>query len=270
MRQLLFLLFLVPLALASLWLVLPATWELHVLAGQSNAMGYMGKGRHYPPETDVDDGNIPFFYVSPGTGSSEGRWTHLSPQTGRTSRGYFGPEVTFARALRKSGSHPAIFKYTIPSTSLANDWKLPGQGGQYDQMLKSLREAITLFEKDYGKVEISSFTWIQGESDAETDEMAGSYEKNLSTVISHFRSWCSVSDLPVIIGMDEQHPWVKDRPIVVEGQRSIVSQTPNTAFLSMQGLQKWDTSHLTSAGLIDHGLRWFEVYSGLPPAKKTR
>lgn len=265
-----FLLFLIPLALASLWLARPTTWELHVLAGQSNAMGYMGKGRYYPPDPDGDDENIPFFYVSPGTGSSEGRWTHLSPQSGRSAKGYFGPEVTFARALRKSGVHPAIFKYTIPSTSLANDWKLPGQGGQYDQMLQSLREAITLFEKEYGEVEIASFTWIQGESDAETDELAGPYEKNLSTVVTHFRSWASIPALPVIIGMDEQHPWVKDRPIVVEAQRNIVARTPNSAFLSMMGLQKWDTSHLTPAGLIDHGLRWFEVYAGLTPRLQSR
>jgi hypothetical protein len=265
MSRLRFLLILVPLALAGLWVGQTKPRELHVLAGQSNAMGYQGKGRYYPPDPGQDDIHIPFFYDSPGFGNSGGRWTSLGTQKGLTNLGYFGPEVTFARALKSSGAAPVIFKYTIPNTSLEKDWKLPGEGGHYDRMLQTLEEAITLFEKEHGDVEICSFTWIQGESDAETDEMANRYEKSLSTLVSHFRTWASVPDLPIVLGLDEQHPWVKDRPIVVEAQQRVIEKIPNTAFLSMEGLPKWDTSHLTPAGLIDHGIRWFEVYSKLTP-----
>lgn len=233
--------------------------DLHILAGQSNAQGFQGDAEQCP-----GGGQIPFFYNSPGFGASGGQWTILGPQSGgHFPKGYFGPEITFALALQQAGAQPAIFKFTAPSTSLAKDWKGPGEGGLLDTMCRELLIAIKLLETHHLKVNLCSFTWIQGESDAETDEMAIHYHERLTVLLRHVREILYAPDLPIILGIDEQHPWVKERPIVVEAQKQIVAANKHMAFLSMLGLEKADTSHLTPRGLVKHGERLFETWRQL-------
>ena len=138
-------------------------------------------------------------------------------------------------------------------------------------MCRELLTAIKLLETRHLKpVKVCSFTWIQGESDAETDDMAARYEERLVVLVRHIRTLLGDADLPVILGVDEQHPWVKERPLVVEAQKKIVAANKHMAFLSMNGLEKADTSHLTPAGLVRHGERLFDVWTHLeksgPPA----
>ena len=239
--------------------MLSAPVELHILAGQSNAQGFRGDAAHCP-----GGAQIPFFYNAPGFGDSDGQWTILGPQSGGDyPKGYFGPEITFALALQQAGSQPAIFKFTAPSTSLAKDWKGPGESGLLDTMCRELQTAIKLLETRHLKVKLCSFTWIQGESDAETDAMAVLYHERLAVLVRHVREILHEPDLPIILGVDEQHPWVKERPVVVEAQKQIVATNKHMAFLSMLGLEKADTSHLTPNGLVKHGERLFETWQKL-------
>lgn len=236
-----------------------APLELHILAGQSNAQGFQGDGAQCP-----DGAHIPFFYVAPGVGDSGGQWTILGPQSGgHFPKGYFGPEISFALARRQAGAQPAVFKFSAPSTSLAKDWKGPGEGGLLDMMCRELLTAIELLKRRGLDVEVCSFTWIQGESDAETDDMAIHYHHRLTVLLRHVREILHDPDLPVILGIDEQHPWVKERPVVVEAQKQIVAANEHMAFLSMLGLEKCDTSHLTPKGLVEHGERLFETWQQL-------
>jgi hypothetical protein len=198
--------------------------EVHVIAGQSNAMGYAGKAAFYPPDPDRLDARIPFFHECPGIGSSEGKWVTLGPQAGMTRKGYFGPEVTFARALKDSGGHPAIFKFTGPSKSIAKDWKGPGDGGMYDGMWQALNEALGDLEEEGKRYKVVSLTWIQGESDAETNEMTADYEVRLTRLLNDFRDRIEVPDLVILLGIDEQHPWVKERPKVVSIQQELAQK----------------------------------------------
>ena len=59
----------------------------------------------------------------------------LGPQEGRFPKGHFGPEISFARVLKKQDTPLAIFKFTLGATSLAGKWRAPGAGGLYDQMV---------------------------------------------------------------------------------------------------------------------------------------
>jgi len=104
-----------------------------------------------------------------------------------------------------------------------------------------------------GQCKVSSFPWIQGESDAETDKLAIRYEGRLALLGHHIRRLLNEPNPPVILSVDELHPWVKQRPVVVESQKKIVAANSRMAFLSMQGLQKIDESHLSPQGIIRHG-----------------
>lgn len=243
--------------------------ELHIIAGQSNAQGYQGDATHYPAEESWRDKNILFFYHSTGNGkeagacSSDGKWVSMRPQSGRFEKGYFGPEVSFARALDRKGVRPAIFKYTKPSSSLAESWKGPSDQGDYTAMCRDLSVAIEQLRKEHPQFKFASFTWIQGESDAETDEMASGYEERLRAIVRHIRKTLQEPELPIILGADEEHPWVKERPAIIEAQKRIAEENQQMAFLSMRKLEKFDTSHLTPSGLVEHGKRLFEQYEAL-------
>jgi hypothetical protein len=234
--------------------------ELYVLAGQSNAQGFAGNADGYPQDPGGLDPAIPFFYKSPGVGGSDNRWISLGPQNGLFPKGYFGPEVSFARALKSLGGNPSIFKFTLYSTSLAAQWKAPGEGGLYDEMCHELSVAIRDLEQKGKRVKMSALIWIQGESDAETDEMSARYYDELSLLIRDFRKRFGVPDLPVVLGVDEQHPWVRERNGVVAAQQKLDAAEELIVFCSMEGLEKFDTSHLTPAGLVKHGERIFQRY----------
>ncbi len=233
-----------------------AEYELWILAGQSNAQGWKGDACHYPPGGEETDRSVPFYYASPGIGTSGGRWIGLAPQQGRFKRGYFGPEITFARTLADRGRRPAVFKFTLGGTSLDRRWKGPGEGGLYDDMLRELDRARRAFRRNGHTLRVAGFIWIQGESDAVDPGASIRYAANLERLIRHLRAEIAPhSRLPVILGIDEQHPVVVRRPVVLSAQQQLAGRDPAIRFVGMTGLPKADKSHLTPKGLATHGRR---------------
>ena len=237
---------------------------LFVLAGQSNMQGWQGNAAQYPPDPKGLDKQIPFYWVTPGHSSSQGNWTFLKPQGGRFPQGHFGPEVTFARRLAESGTPVAMFKYSLGATSLHGDWRKPGEHGLYDQMVAELKTAVVLLQKQGHRVSIKALVWIQGESDAQTKELAAGFGPRLKLLIDDFRKQAAKDPaLPIILGVDEQHPWVKQFPAVVDAQLKLAKDGRNIIATSMIGLEKADVTHLTPKGLEEHGQRLFDAYRQL-------
>ena len=67
-------------------------------------------------------------------------------------------------------------------------------------------------------------------------------------------------NLPVILSIDEQHPRVKLIPQVVDAQLKLSSEDDSITFVSMQGLQKSDVTHLTAKGTIAQGKRIYQTF----------
>lgn len=235
-----------------------------VLAGQSNAQGWMGDGRDFRKEPG--DEAIPFRWVILGhnsmlTGESQHSkgWETLGTQEGICGYGnpapHFGPEIQMARTLARGGNRIAVVKATIGASSLYGDWRLPGQGGLTDAMLAEVEDALRDLREGGGNARLRGFVWIQGESDADTDEHARGYQGLLTELIAKLRRQWQEPGLPVVLGLDEQHPGPTARPLVVAAQKAIAAADPRVAWTSMKGLEKADESHLTSAGLLKHGER---------------
>ena len=241
--------------------------DLFIWAGQSNAQGWMGDAKRYPADPDSLDQHIMLNYTFIDSTGSNGKWIQMGPQEGRFPLGHFGPEVSFSREIKMAGYYPYIFKYTKGSTSIYNDWKRPGQGGMYDSMVKDLMIAVSTLEQAGVKVIIRGFIWIQGESDAENDKMAHEFEDNLIKIIAELKKVTDNNGLKVILGVDEQHPWVFERPIVVEAQKNIAALDPNVSFTSMIGLPKADATHLTPHGLMEHGKIISEAFKKMGVSK---
>ncbi|MDN3688539.1 sialate O-acetylesterase [Cyclobacterium jeungdonense] len=238
--------------------------DLFIWAGQSNAQGWMGDAASYPEQGQELDESILLNWTFVDNQSSGGNWVKMQPQEGRFPKGHFGPEARFGRELKKAGYNPAIFKYTKGATGLARDWKSPGDGGIYDRMTEDLKSAIKLLEEENFKVNVRGFIWIQGETDAGNENTAKEYHANLREMINDLRrNVINEPNLKIILGVDEQHPFVKERPVVVEAQKKLAAEDSTIAFTSMKGLSKADATHLTPEGLVAHGKRIFDAYLSL-------
>ncbi|MCC5937621.1 MAG: hypothetical protein JJU34_10080 [Lunatimonas sp.] len=244
--------------------------DLFIWAGQSNAQGWMGDAAYYPEGSGGLDKSILLNWTFVDSESSEGKWVPMQPQAGRFPKGHFGPEVTFARELKRAGFNPAMFKYTKGATGLARDWKSPGEGGIYDRMTADLVSAIEQLEEAGHQVTVRGFIWIQGESDAGEEITAREFYANLKNMIQDVRRVVHMPELKIILGVDEQHPFVKERPSVVDAQKKLAAEDPNIAFSSMLGLPKADATHLTPEGLIAQGNRIYNAYvSVLPESEQS-
>lgn len=244
--------------------------DLFILAGQSNAQGWKGDATHYPVDSYNLDESIRFYWVTPRHSSSGSEWTTLKAQGGRFKNGHFGLEVTFARSLKQAGHNPAIFKYSLGSTSIARNWRGPGDGEMYDQMTEEFDKAVALLRKEGHTVKIRGFVWIQGESDAQTPAMAEAYKGMLKKLIDDLRKKVTKNpELPVILGVDEQHPWVKKNHQVVQAQQELAEADKSVIFTSMIGLEKADGTHLTPKGLEEHGKRIYTAYDKMASGQKA-
>ncbi len=233
------------------------TIDLFIWAGQSNAQGWQGDGLHYPIDKNNLDETIWLNYEYIGSTSSNG-WVKMQPQKGRFPKGHFGPEVSFARELKKAGYHPAIFKFSQGGSSIYNNWKTPKNGGYYDDMILKLNTAIAELENLGYEVKVKGFIWIQGESDAQNSTLANAYKENLKSIINDLRSNVLNNHLlPIILSVDEQHPWMLVQPAVLNAHHTIAKNDARIKFTSMKGLPKADSTHLTPDGLVLHGKKIF-------------
>lgn len=235
--------------------------DLFIMAGQSNMQGWRSDAAQYPVDAQNLDSQIPFYFEALDYSSSNNSWQTLGPQLGHFRQGHFGPEVSFARALKLKNMNPVIFKYSSGSSSIKTQWKAPGHKGQYDDMIKHLRYAIQQLKDQGHTVVPRAFIWIQGESDANNQQLAEEYYWHLKKLLNHLRhNVLRKPNLPVILSVDEQHPRVQQNPQVVDAQVKLSSEDSSVSFVSMYGLEKSDVTHLTARGTLDQGKRLFRDY----------
>jgi len=228
----------------------PPPQQVFVMAGQSNMRGSKGIAEGYPKNNEDAqlDKSIGLFWEVPDVNRTIGG---LAKQSGadymQPQAGLFGPEVSFSRLVAKNLKPlpVSIFKYSVGGTSLFYDWGGPGSGGLYDDMLKSYSDAFGKLRRLGHPIQLRGLIWVQGESDAENKIMAAQYYFRLKTIISHFRKSQGYQHLPVVLGVDEDNPWVKANPAVVDAQKRLAVEDPCIVFTSMKGLAKADVTHLT-------------------------
>lgn len=238
--------------------------DLFIMAGQSNMQGWRSDAAAYPNDAIHLDKSIPFYFEALHYSSSNKEWQTLAPQLGHFRQGHFGPEITFARLLKKAHFKPAIFKYSSGGSSIKTDWRGPGGKGLYDDMVSNIKTAIQRLKDQGDQVNIRALVWIQGESDADSDQLANEYYWHLRKMLHHLRTnVLRKPRLPVILSVDEQHPRVQLRPQIVDAQIKLAFEDPNITFVSMTGLEKSDVTHLTARGTIQQGKRIFTAFKEL-------
>ncbi len=185
--------------------------KIIVLAGQSNAVG-VGWVDYLPRHFDSDTvagfmsgyQNVLINYFSHDKKS--GGFVPVSFGCTEVSKNTFGPEVGIAQTLDRKypGEEFFIVKCAFGGTNLFHDWLPPSCKGDYDELARAegehcraagwcynelvdiMRESIAELKNKQYLPEIIAFCWMQGESDADTQEHVSGYSARYETMLSDF------------------------------------------------------------------------------------
>lgn len=275
-------------------------YKLYYLGGQSNMDGF-GYVKDLQGQNAEPVKGVMIFHGNQGLDcqSTDGRglWAELRPGngTGFTSDGMkntysdrFGVELSFARRLREldPDSNLAIIKYSRGGTSISADaeaaerfgcWEpdfhqagFHGNINQYDHFLATLRHAFAVVDID-GDGEADTLNpegiiWMQGESDAGSEQIAGRYKANLKRLMDLIRATLREDDIPVVIGRisdsgrdDYEQAGANGKvwefgETVRQAQADFVRDDENAAIvISTDDYSYSDPWHYDSAGYIDLG-----------------
>ncbi len=257
-----------------------ATYDLLILAGQSNAVGYDAKPSELP--ADAIDKTILFWWKTGDPppdehDSTSGGWTHLQPQplgkpkTPRAGRQYgnfaqpdggFGPEISLARriASQPNGPKVAVVKAAFSGTSMAQDWNPddPGDGGScYRALVTQTRAAIAAAQTEGKMLRLRGFFWVQGESDANATA-APMYQQALARMLAALRRDLDAPQLPAFLSVNTQFGGGKNPflPQVIAAQRALDAVEPSTVYVDTETAAIANAVHWNATGTLDVGERF--------------
>jgi len=216
--------------------------RLYLLAGQSNMMG-KGKTFELPGNYKNTPANVTFYY--------QGR------ERGLAQFAYFGPEIGFAHEVARAfpQDHHILIKQAA-SGSTIEKW-LPGQA-----LYKGLLRQIGFSLPEEHPKRIEAVLWMQGESDARSQVLAGQYASRLTRLIQSLRTDLKSPNSLFILGEinpeDAAFPMV---PQVQASQRQVQQSVNNTMVISTAGLGKmYDHVHYNAEGQLELGKRFAQAY----------
>lgn len=269
--------------------------KLFYLGGQSNMDGY-GYVKDLPDSLNKTFENVWIFHGNTVKDDSLngglGKWTKIQAGhgTGFSSDGNannysdrFGIELSFAARLQElyPNEKIAIIKYSRGGTSIDSVaaryfgcWEPDFRGitgiNQYDYFLETMRNAMNSSDIDgdgqTDRLVPEGILWMQGESDAVTEEIAGRYYSNLKRLMDLMRAALLTDDLPVVIGKisdswNDPDGKVWDHGELVQyAQEKFARTDGNAAIIRETRYYKYsDPWHYDSKGYIDFGIRFADA-----------
>jgi hypothetical protein len=169
--------------------------RIFIFAGQSNMVGSDSDDSlvdDHPPfkgaaekQTDIR------FSYNLGPDKSSNGWVAMQPVDH-----VFGPEMTFARELKKHVKYPiAVIKDAWGGTTLINDWNPDGpDNGKklYSRLMKQVADRLSDLDAQGIRYRIEAMMWHQGENDMFDKDGKVTYEKNLRNFIANIRRACCI------------------------------------------------------------------------------
>lgn len=220
------------------------TIKVFLLAGQSNMEGADAHAHR------IDDHPV---FKGAGTPQSDVLFASLTTEVSREPSLWrtlapgesFGPEITFARKLKRSGVAPiAIIKSAIGGTTMAFDWNpaAPTNGQNlYPKTLKLVRESLQELDRRGVHYQLEGVLWHQGENDMLDLRLNRHYARGLTELIARLRQDLQVPHLRWFIAeISEKGIWGMDH----RHNLAILRQQQD-AVLKLDPLLRWvPTSHL--------------------------
>jgi hypothetical protein len=244
----------------------------HIIAGQSNALGYLTT----EPAPYLPTGRVQIWCDTDGDGVPDA-WNFMRPgaNTGTQANPLcWGPEVGFAN--RWLAGNPAGNLWLVKagcvkgSTELARDdaqgvldWSPESTNELFATATTTIAAArAALNGGPYAFTGYDSCLWLQGEQDAMDQGHANSYDGNLRDFLTNVRANWSVNK--VVIARISDSVALPYNEAVRLAQWSVWMDDPaNSPSYPTKDLpRRQDNIHLTDAGQLASGLRWYQALQG--------
>jgi len=238
----------------------PPVLDVYLLAGQSNMVGY-SQDNGLPPSLRVAQPDVRMYR------SGEPWWKPLEPASDYA--GFFGPEVTFGRAMADADPEQdlALIKHAVGGTDLVSYW-YPGEytddpsaGPGYQTFIQTVRAGLSELTAEGEDWRIAGMLWMQGESDTFAMSYALAYGDNLERLISRVREDVSAPDMPFVAGLIDCPGCPSAERDLVRQATSAVADVSDTVYAveSEDLLGQPDGYHYTGVGMTVLGRRFAEA-----------
>jgi acyl-[acyl carrier protein]--UDP-N-acetylglucosamine O-acyltransferase len=239
-----------------------------VFAGQSNAVGVDTLDELTADQRAAQPKVL--FYGPNETGNT---WGALTPSDespnlvdGRGRRvGSFGPEISAGQTISDALGGPVVaeVKLAVGGTGLYNRWN-PASGDLYAAMVTRVNRSLADLQTQLGQTGyIAGFFWMQGESDAQSDEFRDDYAVNLKNFIAAVRRDFNSPNLPFVFGQIINFDPNNSTSTVVRAQQQAVADdatVTDTAFILTDDLGHQDFIHFNGQAIYTLGLRFSAGY----------
>lgn len=132
----------------------------------------------------------------------------------------------------------------------------PTKSHPWDDAMRRAKRALTAGT-------LKGILWHQGETDA-TAELAPTYDRKLSDLITRIRGELQAPEVPFIagqLGKFADKPWTTFTAQIDQAHRDLPQRVAHTAFVSSEGLKhKGDQVHFDADSYRELGRRYAEVY----------
>ena len=182
--------------------------DVYLIAGQSNAtgQGYMAN----LPDGFTPNRKVLLFHSGKphlDGGTEPDTWLPLHQASESPDR--FGPELGFGNRLAelKPDRPIALIKHAHSGTNLYQDWE-PGKdaadadhfGPQFKTFVETVQLGLKGLRAQGYEPAIRGMLWQQGESDANKEQTASDYGKNLARLIARVREQFQVPEMLFVYG----------------------------------------------------------------------
>lgn len=220
--------------------------DAFVLSGQSNM-----KGRGDIKNAYELDKRILTYHLR-----KEAFYVARDPVHDGLGRAGTGPGMSFAQALRQKDAETNVL--LIPTAGGAPISRFSANGESYADLVKRTKDALNASKL---KATVKAVLWLQGESDAEGDELYKSYEASLLDLVDRIRKDLGDSKLPFIVctitDTSFQHPDIINKILL-----SLPEKRNYTGCVDARDLTgKADQLHYNRESQIEVGKRFAKEYS---------
>lgn len=184
--------------------------------------------------------------------------------------GGFGPEIGMARFLRKQNPDQplAIVKAAFSGTGIRKDWNPEDQTGDsgicYRALLSETKAAIAAAAADGKQLKITALVWVQGESDANPNDVAH-YQKALTEMIAALRRDLEAPEMAALVAVNTKFGLGKNAmmPKIVEAQKETAEADPLCVYVDTAAATIANEAHYDTQGTLDVGTWFGEAYQKL-------
>jgi SAM-dependent methyltransferase len=252
------------------------TIDLYLVAGQSNAVGFDADPAKLPEE--AGDKEVMLWWrcgdPPPDEHDTMSRgWTYLKPQPlgdpikPRKDRQYgnfgqaaggFGPEIGFAREMRRQGAGKiAIVKAAFSGTGIRRDWNPRSDGADgscYRALLEEVTKATAEARTQGAELRLRALLWVQGESDANARD-AEHYEKALAAMLAALRKDLDAPGMVSLLAVNTRFLEGRNKfmPQIVEAQRAVAKADPLAVYVDTAKCSIANQVHFDAAGTLEMG-----------------